>query len=323
MMEKKSILFGFYKGLGDFISDSYIMEVFIRNGFHVSVVVSHWFYDLARFMLPLADIIPYKSSKDIVDIDYDYGYIFLTPNYLHPASLEKRALWLYLSKLFIVKSKTDAKIIHPSLKDLFFHYFQLKKTFLDEHFYLMSLYLIRKYFPHMTFRPLAWNTSSKPKISRIVVFPFSGNEKKDYPIHNYIFLLRKLKEEGIKDIDILVTQKDIPKVKSLEKEFSVKSMSLVDLAKYFKKTDLIISGDTGPAHLAAYYSGNVVVLYGYTKPEKYKPLGEGKILTLKSETGKVGDISHKEIFKSIKENFVLRGREKDGEHNVIYLYSNV
>ncbi len=323
MMRRKKILFGFYKGLGDFISDSHLIEIFLRYDFQVSIAVSSWFSDLAKFMLPTAHIISYKSSKELIKIDYDYDYIFLTPNYLHPFTLEKRAFWLYLSKYLITKAKSEAIIIRPSFKELVYHYLQIKKTFLDEHFYIMSLTLLRKFFPELKFRSLLWNSSFKPKVDRILVFPFSGHPGKDYPLKKLSSLLETLKDKNIDDIQIFVTKKDLKAVEHLKKQFKVRSLSLIELAKVFKTTDLVISGDTGPAHLAAYYGANLVVLYGYTKAEKYKPIGSGKIITIESKTGVLKDVKEEEILEKIYKNFSFMGRSNHGEPNVINLHSNV
>ncbi len=322
---RKNIFFGFYKGLGDFITDAHIISVFIREGFDVSVAVSSWFSNLAKFMLPAADIIPYKSWKDLTKLSYNYRYIFLTPNYLHPFSLEKRALWLYLSKLYLVKKIAKYSfIIHPEIKELFFHYFQIKRTFLDEHFYLMSLYLLRRYFPDLPFKSLLWNKTLRPEIKRVIFFPFSGNPNKDYPVDKYIFIAEKLQEKyGLKDIFFFTTERDLNRLSHIKDRFHVYSKSLIEIAKFLKETDLVISGDTGPAHLSAYYSANLIVLYGYTKASKYKPLGTGRIETITSKTGKLKDIPEGKILKSIEENFLIRGRFQNGEENAVHLHSNI
>ncbi len=321
---RKCINFGFYKGLGDFITDAHIIQVFIRNGFQVNVFVSRWLKKIAEAVLPAAEIIFYDDWKDIRIFKYEHKYVFLTPNYLHPASLEKRAVPLYLAKVAIVKSNAvKSEVIHSPLKELFFYYFQIKKTSLDEHFYLMSLSLIKRYFPDLKFKTLEWNSSQKPKINRIIIFPFSGNRKKDYSLSKYIYISRVLKfKYGIEDINFLVTKKDLPLLKEASSEFNVLTLSLVDIAKMIGKNDLVISGDTGPAHLSAYYGANLVVLYGYTKPEKYKPLGDGKILTINSSNGIVKDIPADEILRIIENEFILE-RSKNDKSSIINMYPNL
>ena len=320
----KRIMFGFYKGLGDFISDSYIIREFSKGGYRTTVFVSNWLYEIAKYILPTVDVKKYSSSKDLLREHYDYDYIFLTPNYLHPFTLEKRALWLYLLKLFIVKIKSkESVVIHPSYRELFYHYFQLKGTFLDEHFFFMSEKLIRKFFPYIHFKNPDWSYKGKPFINRVLIFPFSGNENKDYPVEKYALVAENLKNLGVNEVLFFVQSKDRKKLNFLEGRFPVETKSLVGLAKTFKSTDLVISGDTGPAHLGGYFGANLLVLYGYTKPEKYRPISSGKVITLQSKTGLLKDISHLEILALIKKNFSFKGREKNDEQKAVNMYSNV
>lgn len=320
-MRKKSILFGFYKGLGDFISDAHLIEVLIRKGFEVTVVVSDWFSSLAKFMLPVANVIGYKNSKDLANIDYSHDYIFLTPNYLHPLKMEPRALWLYLSKLALVKSKAKSSvIITPKYHELFSYYLQVKKTFLDEHFYIMSLHLLRRYFPYIKFKPPIWKKSKKPNINRVLIFPFSGNDNKDYSPEKYKNIGRYLKDKYKVDIVFLVAKKDLHLAQIFYPEFKVKSLSLIEIAKMIQETDLVISGDTGPAHLSAYYDANLLVLYGYTKPEKYKPIGKGRIETIYSPS-RVKDIPEEAVINKIEHSFNISGGYN--EPKVIYMHTNL
>lgn len=323
-MKRKTILFGFYKGLGDFMSDAYLIKEMIRNGYDVSIVVAEWFKDLAKFMLPVANVIGYKNSNDLTKIDYNYNYIFLTPNYLHPLKMEPRALWLYLSKLALVKSKAkNSIIIYPKYFELFSYYFQIGKTFLDEHFYLMSLNLLRRYFPNIKFKPLIWNTTKIPTINRVFIFPFSGNDNKDYSVEKYKNIAGYLKDIYNVEVIFLVAKKDLNLASIFYPEFQVRSLSLIEIAKMVQETDLVISGDTGPAHLSAYYDANLLVLYGYTKPEKYKPLGNGRIETIYSKTGIVKDIPEEDVINKIEHSFNILGRKYNDEPKVIYMHTHL
>ena len=320
---KKRVMFGFYKGLGDLITDMHIINSFLDR-FDISVYVSSWLKDIAEFLLKSGSVVSYKSSGELLKYKYSYEYIFLTPNYIHPAKLEKRATPLYITKFLIVllRKNRNSKIIRPSFKELLFHYFQLKNTYLDEHFYIMSKKTVEKVFPEIKLKKPYWKNNQKPEIDRILIFPFSGNPHKDYPLKKYCLIAKSLKKLNLQ-ITFLSTEKDREKLKSLEKEFSVETKSLVDIAKGIRKTDLVISGDTGPAHLSAYMGANLIVLYGYTKPEKYKPLGEGRIVEILSKNGVVKDISHWEIIQKIHKNFHLRGRISHGEQKVVNMYSNL
>ncbi len=55
------------------------------------------------------------------------------------------------------------------------------------------------------------------------------------------------------------------------------STSLVDLAEIFCRADLLISVDTGAAHIAATTSIPMVVMYGCTPLERWKPINDNAI----------------------------------------------
>ena len=306
-----SITFGFYKGLGDFISDSYIIDHFYQNHYRVTIILSSWLQDLANNMFPNANIIPYKEGKEIFKFQYSDDYIFLSPNYLHPIDMNYKSVPLYLAKYRAVKKNESrkTKIIRPNYLDLFFYYFKIKKTFLNEHFYYMSYFLIKKYFPDIPDVKLEIEDNklkNKKDIERIFIFPFSGFKPKDYPLENYYNLAKFFKEKYNISPEFYVVPSDRKKLSNIEKEFSVKSKNLVDLANMFKKTDLVICSDSGPGHLAAKFGANVIVLYSITNPQKYKPIGNGKIITIKSTTKNTNDINFEEIINLIETNFNLR-----------------
>ena len=50
--------------------------------------------------------------------------------------------------------------------------------------------------------------------------------------------------------------------------------SLKESANFLSHADLVISGDTGPLHIASAYNVNTLALLGSTSPDKIKPYGE-------------------------------------------------
>ena len=308
-MYKKSIFFGFYKGLGDFISDSYIIEHFYKNDYKVYISIASWLENLAKFIFPKANIISYKTGKDLLNIDYNSKYIFLSPNYLHPININYKSLILYFIKYKAVRKNLpkDTIIIKPSNWELINYYLNLKKTYLNKHFYYMSYELIKKYFPDVpdTYKECNQkidNINKKP-INKIFIFPFSGFKPKDYPLENYYKIANFIKEKYKITPTFFVVPSDKEKLKEFENQFNVESKSLVELTKIFNKNTLVICSDSGPGHLAARFGANLIVLYSTTNPEKYKPIGSGKILTIKEKKAK--DISYKKIIEIIENNFVL------------------
>jgi len=308
-----SITFGFYKGLGDFISDSYIIDYFYKNNFKVTIILASWLKDLAENMFPNTNIIPYKEGKEILKFQYSDDFVFLSPNYLHPIDMNYKSIPLYLAKYRAVKKNKSSKtkIIRPSYLDLLLYYFKIKKTFLNEHFYCMSYFLVKKYFPDIPDIKLEIEDNklkNKKNIERIFIFPFSGFKPKDYPLENYYNLAKFFKEKYNISPEFYVVPSDRKKLSNIEKEFSVKSKSLVDLAEKFKETDLVICSDSGPGHLAAKFGANVAVLYSTTNPQKYKPIGNGKIITIKASNSNIKNISVEEILKKINVNFSFGGK---------------
>lgn len=58
--------------------------------------------------------------------------------------------------------------------------------------------------------------------------------------------------------------------------------SLLELAAILKKAQLVISGDTGPVHVAAAVGTNTFTIFGPSDEEKYAPRGLGKNILLKN-----------------------------------------
>ncbi len=307
-MGRKSIFFGFYKGLGDFVSDSKIIEYFYKNGFDVSVAVADWLGELAEFMFPEAEIIKYKNGKELFNRKYKYDYIFLSPNYLHPINVNYKSLPLYLIKYWAVRKNKEKNsvIIKPNYWELFNYYLNLKKTFLNEHFFYMSYKLAKKHFKDLPeiISDINQDNKKKKTIKRVFIFPFSGFKPKDYPVDRYIKIAKYLKDKYNLNATFFVVPKDREKIKNIEKEFKVESKSLVELAKMFTENDLVICSDSGPGHLAIHFGANAVILYSTTSPEKYKPIGKGTTITLKSK-GKIEEIDYNEVLKKIEDNFIL------------------
>jgi heptosyltransferase-2/heptosyltransferase-3 len=58
--------------------------------------------------------------------------------------------------------------------------------------------------------------------------------------------------------------------------------SLLELAAILKKTKLMISGDTGPVHVAAAVGTNTAAIFGPSDEEKYAPRGQGNNILFKN-----------------------------------------
>jgi heptosyltransferase-2/heptosyltransferase-3 len=58
--------------------------------------------------------------------------------------------------------------------------------------------------------------------------------------------------------------------------------SLLELAAILKIAELVISGDTGPVHVAAAVGTNTLAIFGPSDEEKYAPRGRGKNILIKN-----------------------------------------
>ncbi len=61
--------------------------------------------------------------------------------------------------------------------------------------------------------------------------------------------------------------------------------NLKQSACLFKKANLVISGDSGPLHIAAAVGANVIGLFGPTSPSITGPIGKGRIKVIHKDTG--------------------------------------
>jgi heptosyltransferase-2/heptosyltransferase-3 len=68
-----------------------------------------------------------------------------------------------------------------------------------------------------------------------------------------------------------------------EKTFNLSGKTtLIELAAVLKKSKLMISGDTGPVHVAAAVGTNTAAIFGPSDEEKYAPKGKGKNILIKN-----------------------------------------
>jgi len=287
----KSIAFGFYNGLGDVISDKPVVEHFLDDGYDVEIYVYAWLVEFTEFLFPQASVKGIKDTKSIKNIEIKSDNFFLTPNYLHKFSFSKSSFFSYLLKSFILKSKVK-KLIAVDVLTILQFAFDVKKTYLDKHFFDRSFSLITKSFK---LEYPSFNSSfSKPK--KMFVFPFSGRDSKDYPQSKFLKVLNSIK--GV-DITVFVQEKDLGRVDRGFFEYELKSLSLKEITLMMDRETLVFANDSGTAHLGAMRGCSVVALYGETNPKIYKPRGAGVIKTLNSLDKNVANIDENMILSVI------------------------
>ena len=61
--------------------------------------------------------------------------------------------------------------------------------------------------------------------------------------------------------------------------------NIKQLGALMERADVVISGDSGPMHIASAVGSNVVALFGPTSPAVTGPRGEGKHIVIQKDVG--------------------------------------
>ena len=126
-------------------------------------------------------------------------------------------------------------------------------------------------------------------LSRLIAFNPGGNRaNKRWPVHHFAKLADLLVERYRLSLVITGNTQDDPLASEIihatrrAKPVSLcGSTRLGDLGAVFSRCRLVISGDSGPLHIAAGVGSNVLALFGPTDPRLTDLLGEGKMLLSK------------------------------------------
>lgn len=128
------------------------------------------------------------------------------------------------------------------------------------------------------------------KTDRVVILNPGGNwEPKRWPVEKYAELsrmvIKNLKAKVIitgseSDLNIYLKMQDLIDEKLIS--FCGKT-NLRQLAALFKRADVVISGDSGPLHLALAAGAKVIALFGPTSTEITGPYGGGKYIILQKD----------------------------------------
>ncbi|MBN1869447.1 MAG: lipopolysaccharide heptosyltransferase II [Candidatus Omnitrophica bacterium] len=125
----------------------------------------------------------------------------------------------------------------------------------------------------------------------IIVNPGGNWDLKRWPYESFSRLVSGL----IKDLNARViisgAEKDIPLVRKINQFASNKAVDLTgktdlkQLMALMKNADLVISGDSGPLHIANSLGTRVLGLFGPTRPEITGPRGHGPAHILQQDVG--------------------------------------
>lgn len=125
----------------------------------------------------------------------------------------------------------------------------------------------------------------------IVIHPSGNWDLKRWPVRSFSLLIQRIMEEGKWKVAVTGSSDDQELVNTIVKDLPVKpviltgQLSLKELMAFMQKTALVISGDSGPIHLASGVGSRVIGLFGPTRPELTGPRGSGEIQILQQDVG--------------------------------------
>lgn len=93
--------------------------------------------------------------------------------------------------------------------------------------------------------------------TRIVVHPFSGSQRKNWPLERFVELARRL------DAELAVNLDGTPRM-----------TDLYELGCWLASAKVFVGNDSGVTHLASAVGTPVVALFGPTDPAMWRPRGE-------------------------------------------------
>lgn len=145
----------------------------------------------------------------------------------------------------------------------------------------------------------------------IALHPWTSDPVKQWPINNFSELAKSL--SGVRGVKILViggkeeAAKGRDFVDGLKEENIINlagKTTLVELAATLKRSKLLVSGDSGPVHLAACVSTPVLAVFRNDiqgkNPGRWGPWGKGHIVI---EKNNLNDISVQEVFNECIKKF--------------------
>ncbi len=153
--------------------------------------------------------------------------------------------------------------------------------FAEQNIKLVSETLHIPYNKSDIFLPLRTDRKNELSGSDIIIHPGSkkGYQNKRWPVENYTELIKQLTEKGY-TITILLGPDDILQKRQFQDIGDVQILikpSITKLLDTFKEAAFFIGNDSGPAHLAAFYSVPGITLFGPESPQRSAPCGKTSV----------------------------------------------
>jgi heptosyltransferase-3 len=114
----------------------------------------------------------------------------------------------------------------------------------------------------------------------LALHPGSGSEKKNWPEHNWAELMARLLEDSDWELLLVGGEAEEGRIQRLAKRLPsarveiAHSLALPDLARRLSQCRGFVGHDSGITHLAAAVGLPVLVLWGTTREETWRPIGE-------------------------------------------------
>lgn len=125
----------------------------------------------------------------------------------------------------------------------------------------------------------------------MVIHPSGNWDLKRWPMRNFSLLIQRIMQEGKWKVVLTGSADDQVLVNTIVKDLPLKpviltgTLSLKELMALMQRAALVISGDSGPIHLASGVGTRVVGLFGPTRPELTGPRGSGICCILQLDVG--------------------------------------
>ncbi len=129
-------------------------------------------------------------------------------------------------------------------------------------------------------KKLIGDTTSGPLIA---INPFTNWQPKNWPIESFVEFIDLVAQSRPQARFFITCAKDDPQLARLSKENVINLSGKTDLRQLialYEQMDLVVSGDSGPLHLAAAAGTKYIGIYGATDPKLNEPrsLAKGIIL---------------------------------------------
>jgi ADP-heptose:LPS heptosyltransferase len=134
----------------------------------------------------------------------------------------------------------------------------------------------------------------------VVIHPFTSDAVKQWPIERFVELAQRIRAELDLRVVLVGSSPDSLKVNDNIINM-INKTSLPELAALLKRASLVVSGDSGPMHLAAAVGTPVVALFRNDLPGKtakrWGPWGQEHVVIEKSN---LNDINVDEVFETVR-----------------------